>query len=695
MQNLSKSQIITLVLFIIALITIPFLIIAVQIAQDPRTGANPDIQPQEVLFSNITSNSFTLSYVTNEPVQAFGSASSGGSFSPGQDPRDTDGDSKGNYKAHYLVFRNLQPDTEYTVTINSGGESFEDAAWKIKTIPLQDSIGTPLPLRGIIEGGPYEEALVLAMAGDNSGNTSLISVLIENNSTFVLDKNNLNKPDGTPLKSNEMDSKDILLYVVAPGQGKAKIQFNAKESKSDNIILSSEPITFSPTETITPGSDPTLNDPDSGGSDSDSDTDTLPEDEYFLDSFNESLLKEMYSSGAEEINPYTPYDIYISNIGPTGFTVNWRTKQLATGYIEVIESGQANKVVDKRDGSIDNAKLRFTHSVEANSGSIPAGTVFEFQIVSNEIRFGKNLDEIAEDYNSQFRAYVGDDTANTGANAGTIGTPVPANPDTSSAAADSGDFVYEKSSSVTIEPFKVVVPEAPANPPLPVALQGNITSLIDSAQYEQDLNTTLVKSGQIELADVDTERDFIIAAKTSDSLWASSYVNASGGYSISLGSSVISEKDAYLEISDGDSLTVTSAGYLNQETTSSESYSQDPVSIEVADPKAFLSVMHGNTVGQTVLFGYTDGSTVSLGVNEIEEQAQASNNRWQLQSQNLEVGLNEVDFDSDTKVLFKIDLNELPVTSLDSETILIIIGLMIVLMGIVLYYKYAKKDEAL
>jgi predicted RND superfamily exporter protein len=94
-----------------------------------------------------------------------------------------------------------------------------------------------------------------------------------------------------------------------------------------------------------------------------------------------------------------------------------------------------------------------------------------------------------------------------------------------------------------------------------------------------------------------------------------------------------------------------------------------------------------------VLFGYASGSSATLTVNEIQEQAQVSQNRWQIQSQNLEVGLNEVGFNGDTSVLFEIDLNELPVTALDSETIILIVGICVILLGVLLYYKYSVADK--
>lgn len=668
--------------FILLIVAIPFFVLGVRYASDLRSLAKEKATPVNVVFTNITSSSITVSYKTESEVTGSATATGGGGVQNGTDSRDAA--SPGKYKLHHITIPNLKPATEYDVAIFSDGESF--SAGKTKTLPLQDSISTPDPLYGKIEVSGITEALVYAVAGNSSGNSTPISEAINNN-TFVLDRGSLTNPaDG---KKIDKSKYDIILFVDALDKGKAKIQFGADEDPPAVTLISgtaADNLKFDPAEKITFDSQPNPNpDPDP-----DPDTDPDPTNSYKLDAASEALLTGTYSTGAELANAYAPYNVFISNVSPSGFTVNWLTKQPTIGYIEVIEDGQRNRVVDPRDGSIANAKKRFTHSVEAKSGSIPAGTTFSFEIVSNGIKFGRNIKAVADDYNVQYKAYAqqyypqtgGSQTSGTQTTGSTITTTKPA-------------FTYQPSTAIIIEPFKVIVPGAPDTAPLPVAQQGTVTAAITPAALNTTLATLAAKNPELDTSKISLVRDTIVAAKTSDGTWASAIVTESNGFSLSLGSTLDTDKAKYIEVQDGDTLQVQAFSSLEQNFTGTDIYSEDPLGITLVEGNSsFLSILHTNTIKEPLLVGYgKPNSTLTLTVNSKQESVTVrQDGTWQSRSENIKAGLNEVIITDasgkSTSFDFIVDITELPVTGIGLNHIIIGLGLCMLAIGIVTYRKY-------
>jgi hypothetical protein len=424
--------------------------------------------------------------------------------------------------------------------------------------------------------------------------------------------------------------------------------------------------------------------------------DDNPED-FLLDQFSESLLTELYSTGAEQIHPFAPYNVFISNVTPSGFTVNWLTKQPATGYIEVLEGEATSAIVDPRDGSIENRTRRFTHSAEASSGSIPSGTVFEFLIVSEEIVFGRNIDEIAADYNQQYREYAQlyypeDEIGEGGLEAEPQQQIIPGELQGDE---DVPEFEYIPSDGIELEPFRVIVPGAPDQAPLPVAQQGNFELAVPQEKVENNLLTLANKNPSLNRPPIDLNRDQIIAVKTADGTWASSLPTESGGFSISLGSTLVTDKTSYIDVDEGDSLQVEAFGYLGQQFSGSQTYSQTPTTVSLTNPSAFISILHTDTVAEPLIYGYGSGATIDITVNGSQEIVQVGDDGgWQSLTENLKLGLNELtitDSSGSHTVLFIVDLDELPVTALSFNQIMIAAGLVFLAIGIIFYRKYNKK----
>jgi len=673
-MNSNNSQNRNVIAIGILIILLPFMVIGALVVNDIRSRANPQAQPQQVVVSNVTSTSMTVSYFTEAAVTGTATASgAGGGNGFGRDFRDTSG-TEGNYKAHYIVITNLAPETEYTIAINSGGSNFTDAAWKGKTVAV-GSVSVPSPIYGRITSSGLKEGLVYAIAGDTSGNTGVASYLMQNE-TFVLDRNNFGgEADRT--------GKDMIIYVNTLTAGTAKAQFPVATNSVGNLELKQTALAFDPAEKITPGGQPDLG----GGSVTPPTTPptsapvtppvTPPASLPDADTISTGMLTEPYSSGAEIINPEAPYDIFISNLSPTGFTVNWSTKTATIGFLEILEAGNVSKVVDPRDGSITNAKSRFTHTASASSGSIPAGTKFQFQLSSNGRSYGINMLTASQAMQEKFSTYAASYKSGVSPTFSLDGTiPV-------------------------ATPFAVIIPAATDSPPLPVALQGGVTASIPATNYNA-LSSALIGRANNLPASAELSRDTIVAARTSTGLFVSAPVTVDGNFSLSLGSMLNEARTAYVSITNGTSLSVLATGSYGQSVTSSAVYNSDsPISLRLASQPSIFSPTNFSVQSAGLITGFSAaGQSPRVRVNGVEETSSSLSQDWQLPSNQAKVGLNKIELLDDTGEvidtrLFIIDVKILPDTALDENSFKIIIGTILTGLGIFVYLKYWRGRDKL
>lgn len=652
---------------------------AVRIATDPRSRANPEAVPNQVVFSNITSNSVTVSYTTAEAVTGFAVATGGNIAGGGLSGNDIRDDTQQNpFKTHYIVIKNLEPQIQYAIKITSDGQEFTDPTWTVKTPPANDQIGTPNPLKGKINiSSPLPEALVYAMAGDATGNSFIASTLITNNSTFVIDRNSFIDTTG---KAVTLQGKDVLLYINAADLGRAKMQFTATSEPQADILLQAEQLTFNAADKITPGAEtPPTTPPIEPPAETPPPTETppteppttpptTPDSDYMLDAFSEGLLVQPYSSGAELQNPIAPYNVFISNVSPTGFSVNWLTKHPTTGYVEILEGDEASPLPDTRDGA-NSAIPRYTHFVKANSGSVPAGTVVKFRIVSNSVNFGSNIEAVSSAMAAEFNTF----TVN----------------------ATSDNYAFSNT-GVAIIPFQVVIPAAPTSPPLPASQDLNIVGKITAAQFKSALQAVAPKTDTDVPTNADVTRDYIAAAKTATGTLVSDVPVSGTGISLSLGSSLNQDKSSYATLVVGNDIDIIAFGPIGENVSLAGKYSEAAIPVTLNSGGSILSMPIYSYSNKGIIFGLgTPGESLTINENQASEVVTvASDGKWQSKGTGLKVGVNTVSVlnaagQTLERVDFMLHVEELPNTALDAGTTLILTGSSLLLLGLYLYRRYS------
>lgn len=200
--------------------------------------ASQSTTPQEIVISNITENSFTVSYTTTQDTP--GLVSFGKDATLGQnalDERDTRADSFSSYISHHITVKNLEPSTIYYFSIVNGGSTYlnNGAPYQTTTAPqLSTSQTAQKNLQGVVilsNGEKVTDGLVYL----SSPNSQDISTRIQNGE-YVLD---LSKLRNKKLDSFFQISDTTTFTMKAIGKdGQSQITLFAKNPSVPTITLS-------------------------------------------------------------------------------------------------------------------------------------------------------------------------------------------------------------------------------------------------------------------------------------------------------------------------------------------------------------------------------------------------------------------------------------------------------------------------
>jgi len=203
-----------------------------------KSNASLSDQPKDVRITNVTDNSFTVSYSTDGQVA--GSLNYGKDKSLGQaalDDRDQQTGNLANYNIHNLTVRLLSSQTQYFFTITSGQDSFlnNGQPFMVTTGPALASPSAQEPMTGkiILPDGtaPSEGLVYVTMDG-----AQVISTLVKSDGSYILPLNSLRTSDNSAYYTF---SKNAGIKILAIGN-----------SLSSNASLSFSQIHPIPTITL-------------------------------------------------------------------------------------------------------------------------------------------------------------------------------------------------------------------------------------------------------------------------------------------------------------------------------------------------------------------------------------------------------------------------------------------------------------
>ncbi len=203
-QQTTKNWQVALVGFMA--LAIPFTLVAIKLYIDYRSRADANALPTEVIVSNITDTSATISFFTDgDPVKTSITYedSTGGKGESLFDERAEGGNDK--FLLHYHKLTNLKPKTEYTFEIKIGSNEFpnDDVKFdnKLKTLETSSNIPTPKPVNGKVTGDEFTDSVIYIHLTDGKANSSVISALIpESSGAYSLDLGSARKLDGSEFR---------------------------------------------------------------------------------------------------------------------------------------------------------------------------------------------------------------------------------------------------------------------------------------------------------------------------------------------------------------------------------------------------------------------------------------------------------------------------------------------------------------
>lgn len=204
--------------------------------------AGPTVIPQEVKITNISDNSFTVSWITPDKEIA-GFIAYGDSAQLGQtaaDDRDQIG-SLNSYFTHHVSLKNLSPQTKYFFKIGSGSKTYDQAGqpYEITTAPTTDS---PPPLADPSFG------TVVDQSGKNAAG-ALVYLTVANSTPL----SSYTREDGNWLITlNNARSKDLSGYVTYKEKGD-KEEIMVQAGSAGTAFGTADTSNDSPVPTITLG----------------------------------------------------------------------------------------------------------------------------------------------------------------------------------------------------------------------------------------------------------------------------------------------------------------------------------------------------------------------------------------------------------------------------------------------------------
>lgn len=206
-----------LAVLVVALIAGTLLIGAGPIVFAPR--ATPATTPTRIKVTNVTDNSFSVSFVTAESTAGFVKYGSDPKSMKTQssDDRDQLSGTVGSYSTHHISVRGLEQNTTYNFVLGTGSGSTFDNDGQPFTVKTARRSGAPSAAKTIYgsvtnaSGAPADGAIVyVSVAGAGE-----LSSLVKNSGSWAVPLSNARVPDGSGY-AQVTDETPITLNVQGP-----------------------------------------------------------------------------------------------------------------------------------------------------------------------------------------------------------------------------------------------------------------------------------------------------------------------------------------------------------------------------------------------------------------------------------------------------------------------------------------------
>lgn len=210
----------TLIVMVLLLLGVAAGVALIQIRTRSGANASPDIQPLQVEVSNVTHNSFTLSWVTQGPangIVAYGEDEEAQFLA--RDKRDIFDQKLNRYTTHWVQVVGLSPNRQYFFYIKSDNQRFDNGG-NLYTVTTAEQAATP-QANGVTAYGTVKDETGKALEGAvvllGSGTMAMQSTITDPEGRWSL---NLSGARSKDLKqSAQLTDESVLEVRVQGGAG--------------------------------------------------------------------------------------------------------------------------------------------------------------------------------------------------------------------------------------------------------------------------------------------------------------------------------------------------------------------------------------------------------------------------------------------------------------------------------------------
>ncbi len=390
-MNLTPHQKRQLGLVLVLLFGIPAVVFLVYKGVQFIANAGSDSTPQDVLISNITTNSLTVSWVTEKKTSGYVvPILNGVEQSPIQDSR-----SSFNKVSHYVVLDSLEPSTEYSFIILSDGKKFknkEGVEYKFSTAPISDTTPIPNPVYGSITGSNLDDVILYVFFSDKS--TYPVSTQVPTTGNWTLDLSSIRSvSDKSILQVTESTSLTVL---ARSGVDRGGVLEGAYSSLFDNKgkllqsiqleeVLGSSLLEYFPDiadlgtsqEIIVPEEPEEPEEPEQPVKP------VVPVQPQAYTRRQDVQWEDLVASAGSIEMESGEDTVTVTNLTDTYAVISWRSSQKEEGYVKygTSKTELTEEIVDSRDTYTEKGEY-YSHYIE--SGRLQPDTTYYFEIYSGD-----------------------------------------------------------------------------------------------------------------------------------------------------------------------------------------------------------------------------------------------------------------------------------------------------------------------
>lgn len=225
--------------FVLLGVGIIFTVAAALIATNFFQNAGGDSKPQNVVLSNLTASSITVTWITDSKssgiVEVYKGSEKVGQF---VDSRGTD-----QWISHFVEVTDLSPATEYSFKIISNGDRYlntNNSNFVFSTGPIISDIPTPNPVSGNVKNGVASDTLVFFFP--SSGDSYPLSTYTNASGSWVIDISSLRSADLKSYVNIEPKSDEEVVVLMNSGGTNGAVAKGLRNALFDENGNASDPM---------------------------------------------------------------------------------------------------------------------------------------------------------------------------------------------------------------------------------------------------------------------------------------------------------------------------------------------------------------------------------------------------------------------------------------------------------------------